>query len=220
MRPPRALWVSFDLGRPFGAPNDVGLQSRVLRAALALLDRADGPVILDDYPEDAPRATAEDMEGLVCPVRLPRPDLSTGTRPNAVVVAEMAALAPWFELGVSRRGRTTVGVSGMEIDKVVEFLAALSSGDVVQPVSGMSVAQTLRFASEDLRTWYVEAASARPGGAASSAAMADWFWGETAAGALLLSLAPRLAHSPDPELRRLVERAFIPRIHQHRIPKI
>ena len=43
MRPPRALWVPFELGRPFGAPNDADFQSEVLRAALALLERPDGP---------------------------------------------------------------------------------------------------------------------------------------------------------------------------------
>ena len=54
MRPPRALWVPFDLGRPFGAPNEPAFQSEVLRAALALLVREDGPVILKDFPKDAP----------------------------------------------------------------------------------------------------------------------------------------------------------------------
>ena len=38
MQPPRALWVTFVLGRPLGAPDDPALQTRVLEAALALLD--------------------------------------------------------------------------------------------------------------------------------------------------------------------------------------
>ena len=53
IRPPRALWVPFMLGRPLGAPNDPEFQTRVLRAALKLLDAPSGPV-LEDYPEDAP----------------------------------------------------------------------------------------------------------------------------------------------------------------------
>ncbi|PPR23423.1 MAG: hypothetical protein CFH39_00667 [Alphaproteobacteria bacterium MarineAlpha10_Bin2] len=36
-RPPRALWVPFELGRPFGPPNDVPFQRRVLMATLELL---------------------------------------------------------------------------------------------------------------------------------------------------------------------------------------
>jgi len=33
-KPPRALWVPFELGRPFGSPNDPRFQRRVLLAAL------------------------------------------------------------------------------------------------------------------------------------------------------------------------------------------
>ena len=61
MRPPRALWVPFELGRPFGAPGDAGFQHRVLAAALALLDAPSGPV-LADFPDDAPTSTAPGEE--------------------------------------------------------------------------------------------------------------------------------------------------------------
>jgi len=47
MRPPRALWVPYELGRPMGVPNDAAFQTRVLRAALSLLARTDGPLIVD-----------------------------------------------------------------------------------------------------------------------------------------------------------------------------
>ena len=36
-KPPRALWVPFELGRPFGPPDDAAFQKRVLLAALRLL---------------------------------------------------------------------------------------------------------------------------------------------------------------------------------------
>ena len=36
VRPPRALWVTFELGRPFGLPDDPPFQRRVLKAALDL----------------------------------------------------------------------------------------------------------------------------------------------------------------------------------------
>ena len=42
---PRALWVPFMLGRPFGAPGDSAFQRRVLVSALQLLTRSDGPVL-------------------------------------------------------------------------------------------------------------------------------------------------------------------------------
>jgi hypothetical protein len=216
IRPPRALWVSFDLGRPFGAPHDAGLQTRVLRAALSLLERTDGPVILEDFPEDAPRPSAADFDGLVCPVPLPR-NARRSAGPAALVAAEMEALAPWQALAVQRTGRSIAGVSGLGVAEVVAFLTALFEGRTPDPAAGLTAAQTARFASEDLRNWYFEAASARPGPSPSPSAMADWFWGETAAGALILALQPLLAASADPLLRRVAERSLVPRVQQHRI---
>ena len=67
IKPPRALWVPFMLGRPFGAPNDAAFQRRVLAALLGLFERADGPV-LEDYPEDAPGEAADaESEALDAP---------------------------------------------------------------------------------------------------------------------------------------------------------
>jgi hypothetical protein len=53
-RPPRALMTPFQLGRPLGEPGDAGYQLRVLLQALRLLERPDGPVILDHFDEDPP----------------------------------------------------------------------------------------------------------------------------------------------------------------------
>mgnify|MGYP003335126148 CR=1 FL=1 len=38
IRPPRALWVPFELGRPFAVPHDAAFQRRVLIAVLRLLE--------------------------------------------------------------------------------------------------------------------------------------------------------------------------------------
>ena len=62
MAPPRALWVPFELGRPFGAPGDAAFQHRVLGAALALLvdayeeepDKDEVRVVLKFHPDIAP----------------------------------------------------------------------------------------------------------------------------------------------------------------------
>lgn len=56
IKPPRALWVPFELGRPFGMPGDADFQKRVLRRVLALLEAESGPV-LEDYPEEAPKCS-------------------------------------------------------------------------------------------------------------------------------------------------------------------
>src|SRR6056297_1984658 len=66
MRLPRFLWVPFELGRPFGAPHEPEFQRRVLHDALALLERSDGPVVLEDFPDDAPAGADETV--WACPV--------------------------------------------------------------------------------------------------------------------------------------------------------
>ena len=55
-KPPRALWVPFELGRPFGPPNDPAFQRRVVLAALGMLVEDGGPVRIIDFPDDDPRA--------------------------------------------------------------------------------------------------------------------------------------------------------------------
>ena len=65
MKPPRALWVPFELGRPFGVPNDPDFQQRVLLDALELIEADEGP-ILKDYAEEAPPITGEAT--WACPV--------------------------------------------------------------------------------------------------------------------------------------------------------
>src|ERR1700744_2302950 len=52
--PTRALWTTSQLGRPLGEPENASFQRRVLLAALSLLERTDGPVILEDFTEDPP----------------------------------------------------------------------------------------------------------------------------------------------------------------------
>ncbi len=61
LRPPRALAVPFELGRPFGAPGEPDFQRRVLSACLELFVRKTGPV-LEDFP-DAPPGADADSEG-------------------------------------------------------------------------------------------------------------------------------------------------------------
>ena len=45
VRPPRALWVPFALGRPLGMADDAEFQTEALRAALEMLATATEPTI-------------------------------------------------------------------------------------------------------------------------------------------------------------------------------
>lgn len=52
---PRTLGVEFPFGHTCGLPDDVGLQTRVVRAALELLVRAaPPPPVVEDFPEPWP----------------------------------------------------------------------------------------------------------------------------------------------------------------------
>ena len=67
----------------------------------------------------------------------------------------------------------------------------------------------LKEALEDLKAFYGEAATARPG--ASSEDMADWLWQETALGRLMFRLAETLEVCTDEPLRYLAIRSMVPR---------
>jgi hypothetical protein len=215
IRPPRALWVPFDLGRPFGAPNDSSFQLKVLRAVLALFERADGPVLLEDFPDDAPgQGDPENMEGLVCPVPLRKPASASQSDLIQAVLAETKQLAPWYELSLKSSERTTVGVSGLELSDAIRFIDDIRRTGGSKQINQDDWAATLRFATEDLRNYYLEAAAMRPGGAASHAQMIDWFWGETSAGELLL-IAGKTCKTAAFEPLRAVP--IVPRAQQHRV---
>lgn len=216
MRPPRALWVSFDLGRPFGVPNDPAFQTRVLQASLALLERDDGPVILDDYPEDAPIHDAEEsMEGMVCPIPLRSPAQIDTTDDVAMVMSEIGLLAPWYQLRLETHALTLTGTSGLELDAAVRFLGSLLQGSLDNPrAPALTLGQLMRLAAQDVRAWYLEAAQARPGPVATGKQLADWFWGETAAGTMLLKLQQVCQKSPNPSLKSAAD--LVPRVQLYR----
>ncbi len=49
VRTPRALFADFPVGYPLGRPGDAEIQTRVLRAAFALLSHAGPPPVLVDF---------------------------------------------------------------------------------------------------------------------------------------------------------------------------
>lgn len=206
VRPPRALWVPFPLGRPFGAPDNAEQQRRVLRRALALLEAPSGPVLVDLDEADG---VEEEDAAWACPVSFAAPNADSddiGRR----VADEVTMLRPWHELGVERRGRTTLGLSKVSVEKAAEWLTAFTDGRSLPPaVPGRPLFDSLRWAAEDLKTFYYEAATARPG-AASGTRLESWFWEESAGGELLKSLRRRCLDDADEKVRELGELMMVP----------
>ena len=142
MRPPRALWVTFMLGRPLGQPDDPAFQTRVLRAALKLLEAPAGPVI-EDYPEDA--EGGHDMSGWVCPVSFARDEPAADLRER--LRRELQEFRSWYDIGLQRRGRTTFGSAGLAIEQVADLLASLAEGGLpANPSPDRPLGETVRLA--------------------------------------------------------------------------
>ncbi len=205
INPPRALWVSFMLGRPFGVPNDAAFQSRVLLAALRLLEAPTGPV-LADYPEDAP-ASADDAQGVACPVSFAP---AAGDDIGSAFVREVEELQPWHDRARERRGRSMMGLSKLSAVDAAKLLARFVRDNKVDSIDGLSAGQTIKVACEDIRTYYYEAAAARPG-TPDAEAIQRWFWRDTAGGRAFLALHKQCAASTDASVQKLIATSLVPR---------
>lgn len=186
-KPPRSLFVPFPLGRPFGEAEDAGFQKRVLKAALGLLERDDGPVIIEDFPDDTRSMT--DTAGWTPALALPAGLPTDVAGWIAALEAEFAAVRPHWQAAQERFGRTTVGNSRQEMSAWAPFAAQFLSGGVPEssPVEGLSPAVVMRYIADDIKAMYLEAVQAE-GAQPSPLQVARWFWGETLAGDFLRAL--------------------------------
>jgi hypothetical protein len=195
IRPPRALYCEFPLGRPLGKPGDPAFQRSVLEAALALLERPDGPV-LEDFP-----VRIEDASGspLACPLP-PRHDL--GLHP---AVDEARALRPAFERQLARSGRTTVG-QAVGADGIPEAVAALVRIADGIPPDEAGLPGSTRAVGLDVRAYYEEAALALADHVPDARQAESWLYTRTETGAVLLhaQTALRNGGAPEPVWRFLV----------------
>ena len=199
VRPPRALWVTFELGRPLGIPDDAPFQRRVAKAALDLLARTDGPLIAD-YPEHV--EVPADFSGWACPISLAPAEVDS-------LAAEIDRLAAWHDRAVAAQGRTTVGVSGLDMPTAGALVTKALDGD-------LPPAQALKEAIDDLRAYYLEAASAFPD-PGTPATRKKWFWEETRLAKAMLALQPKLAASEDQQHKILANLTMIPATERHRL---
>jgi hypothetical protein len=213
IRPPRALWVPFELGRPLGVPENPGFQRQVLLAALELLNASEGP-ILANFPDEAPEGTASEavLEGWSCPVGFAS-EIKKETNKEGVRFAfkrEVAELRPWYDLSLERRNRTAVVDFGP--DSAAQLLDDFAAGGVPNiPKRDLALATALRLAAQDLKAFYFEAATARPGW--TSPASGDfnrWFWQGTAAGRILKAVKERCMAEADKSLRRTGAALLVP----------
>ncbi|MGA8399764.1 MAG: hypothetical protein WB697_07730 [Stellaceae bacterium] len=226
-RPPRALWVPFELGRPIGPPSDKAFQKRVILAALDMLVEGGGPVRIKDFPDDDPREASD--PAWQAPA-YPHPDAPPLAGDGASVAgslnslspasgggsgwglgsilaeqveAELRALAPAYAASCVRHERSTVGLLGLPPAACGEYLAAWLRGERPEsPIADMSPALALRFALDDLKAFALEAALS-PGTRPSSRQLGDWLWNETALGTAIQALRREFLAGDDERLKQL-----------------
>jgi len=206
-RPPRALWTASMLGRPVGEPGDPAFQMRLIRAALALLERTDGPVILEDFPDDPPGW--KDNAAWVAPSLTAGGGGGTAAEWQAAFAAELRELLPLWEVAKTRFGRTSVGLSLRVPAAWPAFAAAFLDGGLPRVAVLDTPALSLRLLCDDIKALYGEAAQAV--GPAPSANQVDtWFWRRTVAGRLLRALRLLAMESANTALKTVGGRFFVP----------
>jgi len=196
MSPPRALWVPFEMGRPFATPNDVELQQRVLLAALSLLDEPGSETLLKDYAEEA-----SNLDG----------DLNwkfPGNLNAESAFAEAKSVLPIWHKAQTTLNKTTFGISGLSPEAAVEFIDRYLSPDPMPNPKGMASVSRARFAIDDIKVFYFEAALAN-GGRSSSFQLNEWFWKQTLAGKMILDFQEAARLSDDKNLR-LIAGSLVP----------
>jgi hypothetical protein len=206
-RPPRGCWTPFQLGRPFGEPGAPAFQRRVLLQALSLLERRDGPVILEDFPDDP--SNWSDTPGWL-PPDLPivaTPDDASGWQ--LALKRELAVLGPPWHRATTRYGRTTIGLGGQAPENWPDCVARFLSGELPTVPPHDTAALTLRFLCDDIKAMYSEAAQA-DGPPPSSRQIDTWFWSRTAAGKVLVALRSMALQSANNALRTVGGRFVVP----------
>lgn len=208
---PRSLWVPFPLGRPFGEPGDAAFQRRVLLDALRLLERPDGPVIIEDFPDDAPSMhTGSGWQAAIQLAGVARPAARDVAGWRNALAAELAHVLPHWRAVVERTGRTMVGNSRLAPEHWPAFVSRFLDGSLPEsPVAGLSPALMARFIADDVKALYMEAAHAGTSNP-SIDQINEWFWETALAADLLRALRAAALDSPHKGFSTACSRFVVP----------
>jgi hypothetical protein len=176
-KPPRSLYVEFPLGRPLGRPDDVELQTKVLQAAFDLLERNDGPFIVD-YPEVIEDGSEEPAS---CPMP-PRHDPDVHA-----AIDEARGLRHAYQRNVDATGRTLLGrVTTPDVDGVVALIEKMIQLEAGESLDDIGLAGGAAIAAgQDIRAYYEEAGLQLAENTVGSRSLESWFYRTTETGQLI-----------------------------------
>ena len=208
VRPPRALWLDFPMGRPLGKPNDPEFQLKVIRAAFELFDAPSGPV-LQDFPDVIPVRDGRMGYALPPELVMSMDDVGDIDALLSEVQTEIEDLRPAYEAAAAARGRTTVGASELAVSGMAPHIAAFVRGEKPKsPRKGLSPIPALKLVIEDLQAYYTEARTHRDA-IDDFELLGKWFWEESKAGQLILWLEAVSLESDDKVLRQIVDMSLV-----------
>ncbi|WP_136808863.1 hypothetical protein [Desulfosediminicola flagellatus] len=217
MLAPRALWVSFPLGRPLGKPGDAKFQQAVIEKALSLLERDQGP-ILEDFPCDVENDTS--IQSLpACPVDFTRFNESPDPIDSLLnqLSAEINSMMSWFTVSGSKRKRTTSDLCGVGPDQLASFLSDFLHDKLVSTnCERVDLADKLRMAAEDLKAFYFEALSTRSEDISDPTDFSDWFWQKTCAAQVINEVRKKALSLKAKDMQLLGNLLLIPRNQMYR----
>jgi len=123
----------------------------------------------------------------------------------------------WYDLALSKRKRTTLGISGLSPEEALAFVSAFVKGEnKIQGIEDYSLSDSLRMAAEDIKAFYLEGVSNQPGQPTDSNTLADWFWGETYA-ALVINEVRKISLKEGSKMMKLLgSLLLVPRSQMHR----
>ena len=146
------------------------------RVSLLLLESSSGPVLIEDFDEEAPIGedrSNEDFEGWACPVNFSPPTSDRSER-EVAFLAEIESLWPWYDFSEQKIKGSSVGASQLSVEQIATFFIKFLDGEVENPQPEISLGNFLKIASEDIKAWHMEAATAQPGHS-TSVEIQNWF---------------------------------------------
>tara|TARA_A200000159_G_C7283381_1_gene322485 strand:- start:44 stop:805 length:762 start_codon:yes stop_codon:yes gene_type:complete len=208
IKPPRALWLDFPMGRPLGKPNDPDYQKKIIRAAFDLFNEPSGPV-LKDFPDIIP--VKDGRMGYALPVDLviSKNEIGDIDLLAEEVKSEINSLKKDYDKAVSFRKRTTVGASEMIVSEYIDYISLFVKGEIPKsPRKGIGSVPLLKLVVEDLQAYYSETITHRDK-IDDFEKLGTWFWEETKAGRLILCLEAVSLESENRILKQIVDMSLI-----------